>query len=179
MRSLWSSGRTKWRNGELFFLPYCHPAWAVMITLRVYHSARPNNLPLTEVFVHQSVWQHPGRGGERCGEREEPAAAAPAAAQLHPGRVLPAVHQRRAGGKQQLLRTPERPLLENSVWRCWMSRPQHCHDKLIKPGYFTLSWRDKASKSLWWKTPPGAPQHHVLRAVSWQVWLYYHNPGYH
>lgn len=31
-------------------------------------------------FVHQSVRQHPGGGGERCGEREESAAAAPAAA---------------------------------------------------------------------------------------------------
>lgn len=49
------------------------------------------------VLCVQSVWQHPGGSGEGCRERQESAAAASPAAQLHPGRVLPAIYQRGAG----------------------------------------------------------------------------------
>lgn len=49
------------------------------------------------VFAIQSIWQHPGGGGKGCRECEESAAAASAAAQLHPRRVLPAIYQRGAG----------------------------------------------------------------------------------
>lgn len=72
----------------------------------------------------QSVWQHPGGGGEGCGEREEPAAAAPAAAQLYLRRVLPAVHQRGTGETKGSGRQSER-------YRLLLSESKSEHQRLL------------------------------------------------
>lgn len=73
----------------------------VLIKKNIFSSSFPHLFVFLPAL--QPVWEHPGGGGEGCRQREEPAAAARAAVQLHAGRVLPALHQRGAGSRSDML----------------------------------------------------------------------------